>query len=115
MKEPVNTVTVAINGIGELRRRHLAAGRRQVSIPDLEFVAKRCDECRERGRRLPPAGVIEIVAGKGRAPLLQNSLEPSGLDVNRHLIVVDIGEPLAGQGRLADQAAVVEWGGATAA
>jgi len=33
MKEPVNTVTVAINGIGELRRRHLAAGRRQLSIP----------------------------------------------------------------------------------
>jgi len=28
-------VTVAIDGIGELRRRHLAAGRRQLSIPEL--------------------------------------------------------------------------------
>ena len=60
------------------------------------------------GRRLPPARVIEIVAGKSRAPLLQDLREPYGLEICHHLVLVDVGETLACQGRLPDQVGVAE-------
>src|SRR5882724_13009274 len=43
---------------------------------------------------LPPTGGDRDSSRKSRTPLLQHSYEPSGLDISRHVIVVDIGEPL---------------------
>jgi hypothetical protein len=79
-----------------------------IVFPELGFVAKCCDECSQRGRRLPPTGVIEIVARKGRAPLLQNTLEPPGLNISRHLIIVDVRDPMARQGCVPDEISVVK-------
>src|SRR5438270_7172632 len=72
------------------------------------FVAKRPNERSQCRRSLPPAGVIEIVARKGRAPLPQNPPEPSGLEISLHLILVDVRETLARQGCVPDQIGVVE-------
>src|SRR6266568_6698143 len=77
-------------------------------FPELGVVTKRCNECSQCGRRLPPTGVIEIVAGEGRAPLLQNPREPPDLNIGRHLILVHVREALARQGCLPDQVDIVE-------
>src|SRR2546422_3223559 len=85
------------------------------ALPDdwrpLGFVAKRSNERSQCRRRLPPAGVIEIVAGKGWAPLRQNPRQPSRLDVSLHLIRVDVRETLTCQGCLTDQVGVVDYEG----
>src|SRR4051812_25833512 len=52
--------------------------------------------------------MIEIVTGKGRAPLPQDPREPSSLEIGLHLILVDVRETLARQGCLPDQVGVVE-------
>ena len=74
----------------------------------LRLVAKSSNECSQYGRRLPPTGVIEVVAGEGRAPLLQNPRETPGRDVSQHLILIHICKALAGQGCLSDQVGVIE-------
>jgi hypothetical protein len=52
--------------------------------------------------------VIEIVAGEGRAPLLQNPREPPDFNISRYLILVEVCDALARQGCLPDQVGVVE-------
>jgi hypothetical protein len=52
-----------------------------------------------------------MVARKGRGPLLQNALEPPGLNISRHLVIIDIRKPLARQGRVSDEISVVQYEG----
>ena len=76
---------------------------------ELRLGAKRLNECSQCGRRLPSTGKIEIVAREGRAPLFQRPRETPGLNISRHLVIVDIREPLAGQDCLTDQVGVIEY------
>jgi hypothetical protein len=52
--------------------------------------------------------MIKIVPREDWAPLLQNALEPPGLHVSCHHIIVHVGEPVARQGGLAKQVGVVK-------
>src|SRR5260370_4101353 len=72
------------------------------------FVAKRSNERSQCRRGLPAAGVIKVVAGERRTPLPQNPLDPSGLEISLHIILVDVGETLARQSCLPGQVGVVE-------
>src|SRR5258708_33344075 len=76
--------------------------------PRLPLVAERVNQRSQCRRRLPPAGMIEIVARESRAPFVQNSLEPPGPDVRRHLIRVDIRDALPRQCGLSNKIGVVE-------
>src|SRR5437899_12476795 len=93
--------TVPSDATERLEQRLRAAARRPAQADDaprpLRFVTKRGNERSQCRRRLPPAGVIEIVAGEGRAPSLKNSLEPPGPDVRRHLVRIDIRDALPRQ------------------
>ena len=94
----------AVGGESDLRLRRLV---RVGVFPELWFVTKRSNECSQRRRRLPPTGVIEIVAGEGRAPLLKDAREPTSLDIGRHNILVCERETLASQDCVPDQVDIV--------
>jgi len=56
-------------------------------------IAQRIDKERKRGRRLPPAGVIEVIPRPSRAPFVKHPDQATVLQVRLRQILWDIGEP----------------------
>ena len=63
-------------------------------------MAKRLDEQSERRRGLAPAGIIEVIAGIGRAPILEHALQAALRDMGRCDILRHIGQTEPGQRRV---------------
>ena len=68
----------------------------KVFTDDLTPVAKRFDKQAECGRRLPTAGVIEVIAREGRAPIGEHPDQPPIGQLCSHLVFRQIGEPESG-------------------
>ena len=63
-------------------------------------MAKRLNEQSERRRGLAPAGIIEVIAGIGRAPILEHALQAALRDMGRCDILRHIGQTEPGQRRI---------------
>src|SRR3954471_24925290 len=99
--KPTSTVPSVSFVPGAMRTQ---SRKRVGSVP----VMQRIEQHGEGRCVLASAGIVQIVAGKGLAPLLENADERPGADQRRDIPLRQVGQPDALQGAQANQADVAD-------